>query len=332
MTVFNNIPTNKKTRGFAIAALAFTLVAIILRTVSLLAFFEADIGYYQRGAVLPVIFNILCGAAIALFIILPLVALKKKEAVIPRHAKATRTAALLPVAALAIMAWNRWQSALETLKSGAEVSVIKTALPPLLILAALTFFVAACVGFERSALTAISGTLTIVMFASELAISYRDLSVALNNPNKMLFHFTCLSAMFFLLYELRVIYGTSKARLWLFSTASAAFMLGCYSVPSIIAHLAGACECFDLRTDVAFAAIFLFVVVRMLTALFGKEEPEEEKEENESNEENEDSDDVTISAEIEFESEIEVEAESEDAEDTEITEEPEEKTETQENQ
>ena len=327
MTVFNNIPTNKKTRGFAVSALILTLVAIILRAVSLLAFFEADIGYYQRGAVLPVIFNILCGVAIALFIIFPLVTLKKKEAVIPRHAKATRTAALLPVAALAIMAWNRWQSAFETLKSGAEVSVLKTALPPLLILAALTFFVAACVGFERSALTAISGTLTIVMFAAELAISYTNLFVALNNPNKMLFHFTCLSAMLFLLYELRVIYGVSKARLWLFSTASAAFMLGCYSIPSIIAHLAGACESFDIRTDVAFAAIFLFVVVRMLTALFGKEEPAEE--ENEENEENEDSDDITISAEMEFESAIEVEAESED---TESTEESEEKTETQENQ
>ena len=44
---------------YGIAALSLTLLCTVLRMLSILFFFDKDIGYYQSGTALPIIFEVL---------------------------------------------------------------------------------------------------------------------------------------------------------------------------------------------------------------------------------------------------------------------------------
>lgn len=268
----------KKINIFALAVLMLTLVAAVLRTLSLVTVFESDTGYYQLGAALPTVLNILCVLAVAAFAAFPLFFIKKDEVAVPPMHKACRYVAILPAIAFALLTAKKWSAFFGAAEFAMEQkNLFLVFLPPVLTLFALIFFVLACTGLKATALTAAAGSFAIISFAVELALSYTDMTVPMNSPNKLMSHFAYIGIMLFLLAELRALWQVRKDRLYFFSAAVAVFFTGSYSVPVICAPLSDGYTDTATISDFAVAAVFLFSAVRLLTlGISFRETPEAE--------------------------------------------------------
>ena len=131
-------------------------------------------------------------------------------------------------------------------------------------------------GLEPSPVVAISGTLSIIALAIELANVHNDVSIALNSPNKMLFQFAVICVMLYLLAELRVVFSVARPRFYLFILVISTFVLGASSLPSIIASAAGIYENKLIKADVALLGVFVFCLFRLIGIITSKEEPEDD--------------------------------------------------------
>ena len=264
----------KKILIFSISTLVLTALATVVRVLALYKDFDSEAGYYVTGSVLPIVFNII--AAIA--VISPIVALPllfgKGDITIPCQNQSCRFSALLAVAGFALLAWDRWSNFLAVSDVYTGMKLILALASPILTVAIMTFFVAACFGLEPSPLVAISGTLSIIAFAVELTDVHNDVSIALNSPNKMLFQFAVIGAMLYLLAELRVVFSASRPRFYLFTLALATFLLGASSIPSIIASSADIYENKLIKADVALLGVFVFCLFRLIGIAFRKDEPQ----------------------------------------------------------
>lgn len=259
---------HKKTLPFALAVIGLTAVAIALNTLSLLNFYEADIGYFVRGAVLPMIFNILLVVGVVFMAGFAIFALKKNETSISAHHPACKYAALLPVAAFGLLLWDRAYYFFDAAKLGILQNPLLSFLSPLFTMAAVALFISYCLGVKPSVSTAVWGTLTIAMLAYDVFVLHSDLTIAMNSPQKLSFNFAALSAMLFIVAELRIIYGVPKPRFYLFSIGCATLFLGAYSLPYTVAHLVGTCESVSPKATLASLALFIFVLVRFISAVF----------------------------------------------------------------
>ena len=269
---------HKKTFIFALAVIGLTAVSVVLNTLSLLNFFEADIGYFVRGAVLPMIFNCLLVVGVAFMTGFTVFALKKGELSICSPHPICKYVSLIPVAAFGLLLWERAYFFFDAAKLGILQNPLAAFLSPLFTLGTVAFFISYCLGVKPSASTAIWGTLAIAMFAYDVFVLHSDLTVAMNSPQKLSFNFAALSAMLFIVAELRIIYGVPKPRFYLFSIGIATLFLGAYSLPYTVAHLAGTCKSVSPKADVALLALFAFVLIRFVSAVFfeasQKEAPE----------------------------------------------------------
>ena len=63
--------------AYIIATAALTVVAVVLRTVSLFLYFDTDIAYHTRGAYLPVVSHIFAALSIIFFIVFSAVMFRK---------------------------------------------------------------------------------------------------------------------------------------------------------------------------------------------------------------------------------------------------------------
>ena len=300
----------KKILIFSISARALTALATVVRVLALLKEFDLSVGYYARGAILPTVFNIIA----TLFVVASIVAIptvfKSGDVAIAGQSRSCRFSSLLAVAGFALLAWERWSDFMLVSDVYTGAKLIFALLSPILMLSLLTFFVACCFGLEPSPLVAISGSLSIITLAVELAKVYNTFEIAINSPNKTLFQLTIISAMLYILAELRTVFSASRPRFYLFSLTTAIFFLGASSLPSIIASAAGTYENKLIKEDVAFLGIFVFCVFRLIGIIFSKDEPEcelceeyedgyEIVEETEGSEEPDDSEEPEVSEEPE---------------------------------
>jgi hypothetical protein len=67
------------TKGVFFSSLAVTVISVILRSLSMLFFFDSSIGYYSIGAVLPIISNIFTAVGVIGFLILAFAVFRGKE-------------------------------------------------------------------------------------------------------------------------------------------------------------------------------------------------------------------------------------------------------------
>lgn len=270
----------------ALAVIGLTLIAIALNTMSLLNFYEADIGYFVRGAVLPTVFNILLVVGVVFLAGFTIFALKKDETSISAPHPSCKYTALIPVAAFGLLLWDRAYYFFDAAKLGILEKPLFAFLSPLFTLATVALFISYCFGVKPSVSTAVWGTLSIAMFAYDVFVFHSDLTVAMNSPQKLSFNFAALSAMLFIVAELRVVYGVPKPRFYLFSIGTATLFLGAYSLPYTAAHLIGTCESVSPKATLAFLALFIFVLVRFICAIFlensEKEVPETTNETDET--------------------------------------------------
>lgn len=210
---------------YTLSAVALTVISVILRCVGLFFFYDTEIGYFSAGAPLPIIANILLLVSVVFFALTALFKLRKVDLELGKKMTVANvtgnTVAAIGAAALTVfdLTSNDGVSAISVLLSAASVA----------------YFV--LLAFRSSViLKVILGALTVFRLVLMVSTSYFNQFVQMNSPDKIVFHLACVSAMLFIVSELRILTGTEKPSLYLFSSATASLMCGVCAIPSIIAY------------------------------------------------------------------------------------------------
>ncbi|MBQ8141021.1 MAG: hypothetical protein IJ038_04935 [Clostridia bacterium] len=254
----------KALRGLRILLIgtgAATAAGIALRIISLLLFYDRNIGYYSAGAVLPTVMNILLVCAVVL--ILAGVLLLAKNSDIPKGddkgiaVKISSTLCALAFAALALM----------TLYSFVSLFYAPSWKSLLFLAASLLSAAYFVMNFLKkgSDVQSLLSIAVIIFAVYVLAISYFDVYTQMNSPNKLILHMACLSSMIFFLSEARCLIGTQKKKTYIFSLCVSVLLLGTSSVPSIIAFHLGILENYEyVLFDYAFLFLWIYILVRFV--------------------------------------------------------------------
>lgn len=252
-------------RVFCSALFALTLVGIVLRTLNLTLFYESDIGYYTTDAALPVIMNIFLLAVFAAIGICAIIIPKKPYMTSGTECNiAVRLSSVLSALGFIALAVCALLGYIDK-GSGLGYVLIVSAL------VAAVYFLLTALGRLNNT-TALISIAIIAALVYILAVSYFDVFVQMNAPNKMLTHLACLASMMFFVYEARAVTGEKKAKLYVFSLSCALFFTGIASFPAIIAYLSGSLGKYFINVnyvafDIFFAVLFVYYAVRFVTLM-----------------------------------------------------------------
>ncbi|MBQ9783412.1 MAG: hypothetical protein IJW44_02720 [Clostridia bacterium] len=269
--------TTNKPRKFAllytVIGLLCAVIAIALRTVNFFFFFDAEIGYHQANALLPILANVQLALAVVFFAVAAFLWFRKTNIGYPKELSAAIRIAALPAAAGFLF------RAIFVYLNRAEGD--KLALLSLLTgIAGAGYFLLLAFNQKQESFRILSGFCAIVHLILTLASSYFNIFIQMNAPDKLMLQLGCLGGMLFLINELRAWISRPRPALYMFSTTCAALLLGVASIPSIVAYHAG------ILTDRVMMAgyylllgLFLYVTVRLIVLSLRPEAPEEEAEE-----------------------------------------------------
>ncbi len=249
---------NSSKRSFFLyraASLAVTVVAILLRTINLLFFYEKEIGYYQAGSVLPVVTDVVIVFGTVFFALFSAIGLRENP---PAFSARTKSTAVAPfVAAMGLVLF-----AVGILSIGAGSSFDL----PLLVTSILgaVYFVLYARKWGSSVLHFVCGTALIVFLALLLMDSYFDISVQMNAPVKLALQIGCIGGMLLMLSEIRLICGYPAPRFSAFSNSCAALFLGAALIPTLIADAFSRLPTRrHFLSDLVFFGLFLLALARL---------------------------------------------------------------------
>ena len=249
---------------FTLIALALALTATVLRLVCLLSFYD-KIGYYQRGAIVPIISNVFYALSLVFFAFAARFLLKPAtcEEALKKPAK---LAAILPLGATIFYlcdhimiggASHAWYDVL--LLICGVISVV--------------FFASLVFSSQPSTLTALTGVGCIIWFAAAAMKSYLDFFVPMNSPDKLFFQLGAVGAMLLVFAELRAIYRMPMPRVYLFGFFTGIFAICVSAIPSLVAY---SCDVFASYTladeDIVMLALAIYGAVRLFTQNYTKAE------------------------------------------------------------
>lgn len=277
---------------YGIAALSATFLCALLRTLSILFFYDKKIGYFEVGAALPIIFEVLTAVAVVAALAFSLV---KPISVNPNRASDASYVKYTAIfAAVGIMSYTVLY--VRTLISYLSIYGLtwKMALTLISLIGACLFFILIAFTAPRASIAyVLCGCLTVIWLALVLASSYFDNFVQMNAPNKIIFIFGALGGMLLVVNEMRRGLGEQKSGLHLFGAAAASILLTTSSLPSIIGFFSEKMPLnySNLYYDIAFFSMAIFAVARLVQLCFGDntvvtEEPEPESQATENQEEN----------------------------------------------
>ncbi len=234
--------------AFLISALSLPFISAVLRTLNIFFFFDSQLGYYQRGAILPLISNIILGIGALVLIALAFVFFKKSAISYCTH---TRTEAVISYICAAVVGFvavfvllssasaavKDFSSIVSEEKNALTVHFIKGAEVFLTLVCALYFVIA--IQNIKPILKVLAGILAIVRLTIMLGSSYFNSLVQMNAPDKLLFGLACVFSMLFIASELKVFAENPRPHIYLIS-ASLTMALGLTSaLPSVIAYHSG---------------------------------------------------------------------------------------------
>ncbi len=273
--------TKKALRIFGICVPCVALLSVVLRLISLLFFFDADIGYFKSDSIFAGISGIIPAAATLACAILCLISQIKLEPIYAPEVRSVRISAAFP--ALAFAAFSGMY-----IYSLVNYSEIYGSVPFSYILCVIcavggcAFFILKLLGGKRvpSILTVFCGLCALVWVLLALVECYFNTFIQMNSPIKLTFQYACLSAMLFLVSEMRRTVDTDRASFHLFSSAFALIYLPVSAIPSLICFFAGKMpySYSMFYYDAVFALLTVFAAVRFITICFCKQEPAVEAE------------------------------------------------------
>lgn len=280
----------KSTRArkiYGIVALSAAFLCTVLRTLSMLFFFDKDLGYYQAGAALPIIFEVLTVVSLTMAVAFALVkpiSVCSNSATDASYVKYSAILSCVGFAAFTLIYVRglvsylsvyalTWQMALTLISS---------------IGACVFFLLIAFTNPRASILYVLTGCLTVIWLALALASSYFDNFVQMNAPSKVMFIFGALGGMLLVVNEMRRGLNEQKNGLHLLGATAASILLASSSLPSIIGFLAGKMPVnhSNFYYDIAFFSLSIFAVARLVQMCFGTKAitPDEDKSENAADE------------------------------------------------
>ena len=250
-------------------AISLSLISLILRIISVLAFYD-KVGYYQTGAALPIIANTVDIIAILLFFTAALFCIKSDEK-ISEPKSATRYAALLPLGALVFFIV---QTVIELTQSAQESVPQSNFIPIITIVGALVgiafFFLIFFTDKQKTATVYCGLGMLVFVFFSWMS-SYFSFESPINSTQRILFYVSCTGAILFIFNEMCAIYGSVKPKFYYFSLFTSILTLASSAIPAIIGSAANKFSAyFTLEEDIFFTALLVYATVRLVTLSFTK--------------------------------------------------------------
>ena len=239
----------RKALWFSGIALALTLISVILRLVSLLCFFDSEIGYYTAGTILPLLSNLTTAIAVLFFGVVSLARFGNFPFVRKPASLTLRMASVL--VALAFV----WLSVSDLLTK-------RAVFPFLLGLLAAAYFVLIAVKIESPSLRVVGciGALARILVA--LGHFYFDVTIPMNAPDKVLFELACAISVLFLVCDLRASLAEPRPALFRFSTATATLLLAASALPSLLAVKKQILADSYTESYLLLAALFVYAAVK----------------------------------------------------------------------
>lgn len=256
---------NAIVKTYALSAIVATVVAVIARVCCLVWFYDEEIGYYTKGFV-PMALNVFCFFAVAFMASGFLVTKKAKWLCDGREDNlAVKITSVL--CALAFVAFFVISVVSTTFVSQSVVSDLLIKISSLM---AIAYFAINLFGSNaKRSVQVLLGFGLIVWAICILAITYFDVYVQLNSPDKIMLHLALISAMAFLVSEFRAYVIAINHRLYLFCASFAVFFLATCTIPSLVKWIIdGMSEYKYLYYDVVLLILLGYVTVRLLTFAF----------------------------------------------------------------
>ncbi len=249
----------------AFTTVALTAIAVALRTFCLAFFYDylsEGVGYYTNSA-LPKILYAVCVLSVIFFAV---VAFISKKGLVCFDSK-EENAPLKIVSACVMFGFLSFFVGMINSTEFVNVSVVLDLLIKISSLMAIIYFAMNIFGSEsvRPA-QVVLGFGIIVWLVSILAITYFNIYVPMNSPDKTHLHLALISLMLFLVCEFRRFLVKINKPIYIFSLFAAVFFSGLETVPSIIKYFALGMADYDyLNYDIVILMLFLYTAVRLVS-------------------------------------------------------------------
>ena len=214
-------------KGVFWGTLSFGVISAILRTLSMLFFFDSGMGYYEIGAILPIISNLFLGIGIIGVIALAIALFGKKSMALDcgRVGPFQITGCVVGVLATLFLAVSSIPAAI----GGDKLSALFSALA----FTGALYFPCTCLRLGN-VWRIITGIALVARITCMMGVYYFNQDITMNAPDKVIFCIACIFAMWIIPCSLKAIMGV--VRPWIFITAASCATTICAtaSLPSII--------------------------------------------------------------------------------------------------
>ena len=254
----------RTTRVFYLGAAILTLIAAVLRTLSLSLCLDPASGYFHEGAALPTCYRILAALSVLAFILFPLLALKGR--VPEKRANMTRPGVCTSLLCAILFFLNFIMAC--TGRSALLPAALWFFGLLFLLGGAIYFILQALKPYVRDITTGtvtVFGCLCILGVACLISFTYFDITTPMNAPHKTDLHLALLFVMLYLLYELRDVANIARPRALTACTALAFFFSVTVGVSDLVAYCLGRyADPTYLFQDLLLVALAIYIGVRAL--------------------------------------------------------------------
>ena len=265
----------KRIKFFAMAAIITTVVTVLVRSCCLTWFYDEDIGYYTRD-VLPVLFYVLSVASVVLFssvfvFVKPFGEISdgREDNVIIKVASGINVIAFSVFFVFSVLS--------SSLVAG---NVTFDLISKISSLMAVVYFAVNLFGPDvKRSFQTVLGFGIIAWCICVLGITYFDIYVQLNSPEKIGIHLALISVMGLLVCEFRAFVDRVKSKLYLACACASVFFCGVAAVPSILHWVLLGFEGNKYISYVAvLLALFIYSLARLVSFALGVDKRAEIKE------------------------------------------------------
>ena len=267
---------------YGAVSLFLAVACAALRSLSMLFFYDKEIGYYQSGAVLPIVLNIFLILSVALPTLCYVIEALRLQ---PRYIDASPSRFFAALPALALCAFSVLQAMglkaqLEEIYLSTEKLSLYAKLSPVLLLVAsicgFIFFAMAMFNCSTVVIPSVlTGILTVIWFVMATAEAYFDIYVQMNAPNKIVFMLGALSATLLTVNEMRRGLSKRKPAFHLLGATLTTIFTLTSAIPSLVCYLTGNMPLnYNLAVyDIVLLCVGIYSLARLISLCFGKESP-----------------------------------------------------------
>ncbi len=254
----------------AFTVFALTALAVMVRTFCLAMCYDylnEGVGYYTNG-VLPKIFSLVSVVSVVFFLAVALIA---KKGIVSFNGK-EENVPLKIVSACAMVGFLAFFVGTVNSSVFVNLSVAFDLLIKLSSLMAIVYFAMNVFGSDAIKNSqVVLGFGIIVWSVCILAITYFDIYVPMNSPDKTHLHLALISLMVFFVSEFRSFLLEINKPTYIFTLFAAVFFSGVGTVPSLIKYFALGMEGYDyLYYDIVVFTLFLYTAARLVSFAFSE--------------------------------------------------------------